>query len=90
MTVDQQYERALAITALRRAMPNGASVADWLGTASVAAKVAASHMDDVRLERYYGDRRSYVAALDEAERQLEQATDELRAVRSHFNADTEV
>ena len=29
-------------------MPNGASVADWLGTAATAARVAAMHLDAVR------------------------------------------
>ncbi len=29
-------------------MENGASVADWLGTAATAAKVAGMYLDDVR------------------------------------------
>lgn len=55
-------------------MPNGASVADWLGTASAAAQLGSQYLADVR---------NGVAGsgkLDEARTQLSQALSETEAV----------
>jgi hypothetical protein len=64
---------------LTRRMPNGATVADWLGTAGTAARVAALKIADVREypRDAHADRR-----LAQAEKQLVQALDEVRAVRA--------
>ncbi len=58
---------------LNTQMYNGATVSDWLGTASTAAKVAANILDDVR------DGKN-TDALDSAKVALEQALDEINAV----------
>ena len=65
-----------------RQMPNGATVADWLGTAKTAAEVAALLIDRVR----NGANTMPVETLDRAERELEQALDELRAVRNEVQS----
>jgi hypothetical protein len=67
---------------LARAMPNGASVADWLGTAKTAAEVAASRIETARCGQPHA--RS-MACLDDAERYLLQALEELRAVRGQVD-----
>jgi hypothetical protein len=74
MSIEKQTSASYAI---HREMPNGARVSDWLGTAETAARVAASHLRDVRAGNTYA-----VSALDVAESQLVQALEELRAVRS--------
>lgn len=69
-------------------MPNEATVSDWLGTAQTAAESSAVLLDRVRTSapRYgYGVRMGdHVGALDKAEKCLEQALNEVRAVKSHL------
>lgn len=62
---------------LARDMGNGASVSDWLGTSKTAAEVAARLIERVR----DGKTLQSVKTLARAERELEQALRELRAVR---------
>lgn len=58
-------------------MPNGGTVSDWLGTARVAAEVAASSIERVR----QASGNDPIADLDRAEASLVQALEELRTVR---------
>jgi hypothetical protein len=58
-------------------MPNGASIADWLGTAKTAAFVAAHLIEDVREERTA----TPLLDLSRAEDELMQALEEVRAIR---------
>lgn len=60
-----------------RKLANGATVADWLGTARVAAEVASTMLERVRLNTSTMP----VQTLDRAERELVQALQELRFVR---------
>lgn len=59
-------------------MSNGASVMDWLGTASTSAKVASIYIERVRNESGNDPR----GDLDRAEVALGQALDELREIRA--------
>jgi hypothetical protein len=59
-------------------MHNGASVADWLGTAAMAARVAATRIENVRDGSNIEQPRE---ALRQAEAELAQVLDELRAIR---------
>lgn len=58
-------------------MDNGASVSDWLGTASVAANGAGRYLEYVR----HNQTQDPTVVLDRAQDLLQQAMDELRAVR---------
>ena len=60
-----------------RKLGNGASVADWLGTARVAAGVAAHEIERVRTNKTS----TPILSLDRAEAELEQALEEIRFVR---------
>lgn len=66
---------------LHSKLDNGASVADWLGTAGSAAIAASSYLDLVRQGRSTNDP---LILLDSAERRLEEALEELRTVRRHI------
>jgi hypothetical protein len=61
-------------------MPNGASIADWLGTAKTAAKTAAFLLERVRSNVSTMP----IETLDRAESSLVQALEELRAVRKQI------
>jgi hypothetical protein len=61
---------------LTQKMRNGATVSDWLGTAMVAARMAASHLEAVR----EGRAQSATRTLVDAERELLQAVREVREV----------
>jgi hypothetical protein len=63
-------------------MPNGATVADWLGTAASAARAAAMHIEDVRGvgTAYRPDAFTSRAKLAKATEQLRQALSELETV----------
>ncbi len=65
---------------LNARMPNEATIADWLGTAMVAARIASSRLDLLREEDYDVARADDL--LERAEDGLQQALDEVRAVRS--------
>lgn len=67
---------------LMRRMPNGATVADWLGTARTAAACAARDLDYVR----QGQTTDPAAVLERAEQYLMQALEELRAVRAEVRS----
>lgn len=60
-----------------RKLANGASVADWLGTAKTAAEVAVLLIERVRLNTTTVP----TTTLDRVERELEQALEEVRFVR---------
>ncbi len=60
-------------------MGNGATVADWLGTAATAAKVAAAQMDCIRA----GNTIVPVTNMIDAIEKLEQALEEAKAVSRH-------
>jgi hypothetical protein len=67
---------------------NGATIADWLGTAATAARSAALHMDDVRTKAprdvFSGKDPATTARekLTKAEEYLRQALSELQTVRA--------
>ena len=67
-------------------MGNGASVEDWLGTASAAAQVAADNMRWVMKESQIADLSMFTsrAKLDYAQRQLNQAVEELNTIVGHI------
>jgi hypothetical protein len=56
-------------------MPNGATVADWLGTAELEAKNAARTLEDARSGDYHEDE-----ALTLALKRLKRATEEVEAM----------
>jgi hypothetical protein len=60
-------------------MSNGATVEDWIGTAKVAAEVAASYLYDAT--RNQG---TSLSGLESAETYLEQALEEIQAVRKEL------
>lgn len=60
-------------------LDNGASVSDWLGTAGVAAKLAAHFIEKVRDEETPDPIMHLAAAIE----QLEQALAEARIVQTH-------
>lgn len=63
-------------------MPNGVTVADWLGTAASAARAAAMHIEDVRGSRFEHRPDAFTsrAKLRKATEQLRQALSELETV----------
>jgi hypothetical protein len=67
-------------------MPNGASIADWLGTAASAARVAADHIEDVR-----GGVSTRIsrAKLRKAVEQLQQALSEIQTVTLYTRGEEE-
>lgn len=58
---------------------NNATVADWLGTAETAAKLAAKHLDEIRSETSHDP----TLALNDALEYLTQARDEIATVQRH-------
>lgn len=66
----------MSINAASR-MHNGATVADWLGTAATSAKLAASWLDNMR--EGHGRAEDFEVIED----RLQQALNEVREVRSH-------
>ncbi len=71
-------EQEAKMDARTHKMPNGATVSDWLGTAATAAKVAGMYLDDVRLGVAGSGK------LNDAAEQLEQAAEELRAIKAEL------
>lgn len=74
---------------LSDAMPNGAKVSDWLGTAMTSARISANIVKGVRegdASAVVGNRRATTPeeCLRLALAEAEQAADELRAVLRHF------
>jgi hypothetical protein len=70
---------------LKRAMPNGATVSDWLGTAMTAAGCAGLILSDVREGLVRGD--AYTE-LREAKENAEQCAAEIQAVLDAFPAES--
>jgi hypothetical protein len=70
---------------LKRGMPNGATVSDWLGTAMTAAGCAKLILSDVREGLVRGD--AY-AELREAKANAEQCAEEIQAVLDAFPAES--
>lgn len=68
---------------IRREMPNGVTVSDWLGTASTAAILGSKALEDIREQRTPGPE----AALQRAETELIQALGEVQAVMQELGMD---
>ena len=60
-------------------MPNGASVADWLGTAGNSAKLAAAFLDDMRIRNTAAH-----VIIGRIENELVQALSEVRAINQEL------
>lgn len=65
---------------LRSQMHNGATVADWLGTAMTAGQLAVERIEFVRS----GKADLPALELEQAVERLEQALDEVRQVQTHL------
>jgi hypothetical protein len=76
---------------LNHEMPNGASIADWLGTAASAARGAAWYIEDVRGAETEHQRKVGTARmkLRKAMEQLKQAQSEIEAVLLYTRGEEE-